>query len=135
MIANFDYPQTLYNGGLDFTYDKDNSMIFLDETSGPFNKNVGVWVLEKVPNTGHTIRIRTKVPGEYLYAGNDQQAVDVDRRNIFIWKGAPRNPGTFFTIYLFYLWNTDLETASFPLNPSSPPTLGTIPFCFGRAWS
>ena len=67
----------------------------MDETGGSLNKDVGIWVLEKVPNTVSTIRIRTKEPGEYMYAGDDQQAADVDRRNVFVWKGAPRDPGNF----------------------------------------
>ena len=93
MITSFSYQQPFYFGGLDLIYDINNSYLYVDMTGNPLNKDAGVWFLEEVSNADNTFRIRTKVPGEYLYAGDDQQALDSGRRNIFIWIGAPRDIG------------------------------------------
>ena len=52
-------------------------------TGNPLNHDAGVWFLEEVSNADNIFRIRTKVPGEYLYARDNQQALDSGRRNIF----------------------------------------------------
>ena len=93
MIASFSLQQPLYYGGLNFAYDTNNSYVYVDTSGSPLNQDSGVWFLEEVTNADNAFRIRTKVHGQYLYAGDDQQTEDSMRRNVFVWIGAPRDTG------------------------------------------